>query len=173
MKWLIKSIQLGVLLHILWAATTGLVITLALGDTVEVPFAFIGLPYPTHVCGIQGEAFFTWPFHMLTALTRILYLYAFYRLWRLFGAFSNNAYFARSTIGHLKAFTGLFTVFTLSRVAISWIFISTTGNSIPELRSMAIDFSDLEDLTYPVLFYVIAHILGEARKNEEELDSYF
>jgi len=173
MKWLIRGVQTGIAAHIIWATATAIIITLALGKTVDFPLSFIGLAYPERVYGIPGEAYFSSPFHTAVFLNRLLYLYAFYRLWRMFGAFADRHYFAQRTISHLYAFTGLFTLFTLSRIAISWIFIATSSSAFPVGETLEINFSDLEDLGYPVIFFIIAHIFNQARKNEEELDNYF
>ena len=173
MKWLIKSVQFGVLIHITWAAVTAIIISLVVGETFYAEQTFMGTSISFAIHGIPGEAYFTWPFHVAVFLNRLLYIYAFYRLWRMFGAFSHKRYFTQHTIGHLYVFTGAFTLFTISRIAISWIFHITSSGALPEGVAIEANFSNLEDLGYPILFFIIAHILNEARKNEEELDTYF
>ena len=173
MKWLIKIVQISVLAHILWAGATGLVVTLTSGEAATFPFAFMGHSYIYKIYGVPGEALFTWPFHIAIFLNRLLYLYAFYRLWKLFGAFAQRQYFSKRAIGHLYGFTGLFTLFTLSRIAISWIFAAVSSNPLLESVNIGVSLYDLADLGYPILLFIIAHILKEARKNEQELADFF
>ena len=129
-----------------------------------------GVIFPLSVEGITGEANYPWPLHIATFITRIIYVFAFFRLWQMFGFFAQKRYFSLEAIGHLRLFTGLFALFTLLRIAIELIFIAVYE---PSSGTAAFDSTYIDDLAYPVLFFIIAHILNEARKHEEEIGHYF
>lgn len=173
MRWLVRGAQGAIALYWLWAAVTALMVTVSLGKPVVGTLSVFGLPIAYSAYGIAGEQYY--PPWLLAAMfaNRVMFLYAFYRLWRLFGAFARERFFAADTIGHLLAFTGWFTIFTLSRLLMPMVFVASGGQSLPPGVVVQPDLSDLGDLGYPILFFIIAHILNEARKKDEELDRYF
>ncbi len=169
MSRFIKIIELSVLIYLIWAAVTAGLITLSGGETVSYQWKIGWMKIGHSISGIQGEADYNVWLYIAAALNRILFLYAFYRLWCLFRSFAKKAFFAQKTIAHLRAFTGLFTLFVISRLGIEFIHYM----SLPYETRGYLDTSEIGTLSYPILFFIIAYILNEARKNVEELDSYF
>jgi len=173
MRFVVRAVQAWIIIHLAWAAVTGAIVTLTTGHDWQLQqnLGFVAFTFRTN--GIAGEAFFPWWMLVLTFFNRVLYLYAFYRLLRLFNGFARKQYFSQDTIGHMQAFTGLFTLFTVSRLGLENLFVLFVQPGIPEAASIRTNWSDLSDLAFPILFFIIARVLNEARRNREELDTYF
>ncbi len=107
---------------------------------------------------------------MLTFISRVIYLYGFYRLGQLFSAFEQKQYFASKTIQHLTFFSGCFLAFTVLRKIVETIYLNFY---VLEPGKTEITGEHLGSLFVPVLFFIVAHVLNEARKNEEEMGNYF
>lgn len=168
MKWLIQFTRLAVIIHFVQSLVTALVVTWNQGVGSEIVHDFGGFWIRLGANGVAGEADFAWYLHLAIFLNRVIYIYAIYRLIRLFGAFARKTYFARATIQHLFIYTGLIAVFTITRVGIEFVHYLTTPG-----RTGSFDGSELGNLANALLLAIITHILNEARKNAEELDDYF
>ena len=170
MAILIGLAKWGTLLHLLWAGITAAIITYSLGEPVCFEFTIDGGHQRYHIGGTDGEANYGWFLYTLTFISRIIYLYGFYRLWLLFRAFDQKQYFARKTIQHLTIFSGCFLAFTALR-----IIVETSYVNFYVLEHGSVEFGNeyLGDLFLPVLFFIVAHVLNEARKSEEEMENYF
>jgi len=168
MKWLIQITRMAIVLHFLEALISAVAVTWNRGADVVLRHDFGGFWIWLTADGVAGEADFAWYLHVAIFLNRVIYLYAIYRLFRLFSGFARKAYFARETIRHLFVYTGLIVVFTVMRVGIEYLHFATATD-----QSAAFDGSELANLGNAVLLFIIAHILNEARKNSEELDNYF
>jgi hypothetical protein len=70
----------------------------------------------------------------------------------------------------LTIFSGCFLAFTALR-----IIVETSYVNFYVLEHGSVEFGNeyLGDLFLPVLFFIVAHVLNEARKSEEEMENYF
>ena len=170
MALLIKCAKWGTLIYFLWSGITAGIITYSLGENTAINFSLFGSVYKFSIVGIAGEANYGWQLHAMTFVSRLAYVYGFYRLWRLFIAFDQRQYFAKEPIQHLKIFTGSFLLFTVLRIVIENSYVNFYTL---EIGNVELDSSYWGDLFLPVLFYIVAHVLNQARKNEEEMENYF
>ncbi|UTW56347.1 DUF2975 domain-containing protein [Kordiimonas sp. SCSIO 12610] len=172
MVLLIRLAKWGTLAYLIYKTLVVIVATYSLGEPVKFEF-FSDDGQQVHRYGItppDEEAHYGWFLYMLIVFSRVIYLYGFYRLWQLFSAFEQKQYFAGKTIQHLKIFSGCFLVFTALRIIVETSYLNIY---VLEPGNTEIVGEYWGDLFLPVLFFIVAHVLNEARKNEEEMGNYF
>jgi hypothetical protein len=169
---LIRLAKWGALVYLVWAGVTAVTLAFSFGEPVKFEFSSDdGQQF--HRYGIdapEGEADYGWFLYTLTFIGRAIYVYGFYRLWQLFSAFERKRYFARKTIQHLTFFSGCFLASTALRKIVETVYLNLYVLD-PGYTELTGEY--LGDLFLPVLFFIIAHVLNEARKNEEEMGNYF
>jgi len=169
---MIRLAKWGTLVYLVFAAIVTVTLAYSFGEPVKFEFSSDdGQQLQSYGIGApEGEADYGWFLYTLTVISRLIYVYGLYRLWQLFSAFEQKAYFARKTIEHLTIFSSCFLVYTALRKTVETIYLNLY------VLDPGVDvFTEkyLGDLFLPVLFFIVAHVLNEARKNEEEMGNYF
>ena len=98
--------------------------------------------------------------------------YGFFRLGRLFGLFAKGRYFSLKGVQHMRIFATSFLalqLFTFVRIQVMAIQNGKWKRGL----SVKIHGEDIAIFMLGITFLIIAHILNEARKNNDELDNYF
>ena len=167
---LIRLAKWGTLVYLVLASIITVTLAYSFGEPVK--FEFIeGDSHQRYGIGAsEREADYGWFLYTLTSVSRVIYVYGLYRLWQLFSAFGQKQYFARKTIQHLTIFSGCFLVYTALRKTVETIYLNLY---VLEPGKSEFTATYLGDLFLPVLFFIVAHVLNEARKNEEEMGNYF
>ena len=123
--------------------------------------------------GLQGEAFFNLPERIVAFFSRALFILALYRLWRMFGEFGAQRYFSAKAISHLRAFAGFVTLGLILQVGLEVSSFLWHDDRLEAEHAHTLNVSQLFYLVFSLTFFIIGHILGQARQNEEELGTYF
>lgn len=123
--------------------------------------------------GLQGEAFFNLPERVIAFISRLVFVVGLYRLWRMFGEFKVQRYFSREAISHLRAFAGFIALGLVLQLFLEISSFLWHDDTLEADHAHRFNISQLFYLIFSLTFFIIGHILGKARKNEEELDSYF
>ncbi len=172
MKYLINIARAGIFIHLLWAGITAAIVTFSFGDIVPFRLSVFGSDYVFAVGGIRGETEYGWVLWSITLISRVTYLYGFFHLLRMFGQFAQKRFFSIEAINHLRIFAALFALYTLLSFAIETIYI-TFVQSGDIFKQAILKSPFLGGLFFATLFFILVHILNEARKNEEEIGTYF
>ena len=123
--------------------------------------------------GLQGEEFFNLPERIIAFLSRVAIIFGLFRLWRMFGEFGAQRYFSHTAIGHLRAFAGFIALGLMFQIGLEISSFLWHDDSVEADHAHAFNISQLFYLIFSLNFFMIGHILGQARQNEEELDNYF
>ncbi len=140
------------------------------GGTVDYSFGDGDKPFVIRgEAGDLGSDPSLWAYLWLV-LGGAMFAYAFYRLGRLFGLFAKRRYFSSKGVQHMRVFAGIY--LTLGLVN----FVETKyeiyrGGDRADLWN--ISGEDIVGVMLSLTFLIIAHVLNEARKKNEELDNYF
>lgn len=110
-----------------------------------------------------------WPY-VYFSVVGIALIYSFFRLGRLMGLFLRREYFTQTAVNHMRFIAATYALLSLVEFVRDRWEIYTSG-----------DYGDLANFSgegifafmLSLTFLIIAHILNEARKNTEELDTYF
>ena len=105
-------------------------------------------------------------------LPAALFLYALFRLWRLFGCFVEARYFSLAAVGHLRAFAAMYATSVVFSGVVS-VGLRWWRHASDAPLDIEIDGTQIWQLAMALIFFVIAYVLSEARKNAEELGDYF
>jgi len=108
-------------------------------------------------------------FAIITVLPKLIFLFSLWHLWRLFGEFACKRFFSIAATRHIRGFAGALIISILFDIGgeIVW---SLNQQHHEEIR---IYRSQLFNLIMALAFYAIGYVLAEARKQDEELESYF
>ena len=97
--------------------------------------------------------------------------YAFFRLGRLFGLFAKGRYFSQKGVQHMRVFASIY---------VGWQVVDFFGGLAGTFYerghlhlSREVSSDGIGQFMLGMTFLIIAHVLNEARKNNEELDNYF
>ena len=97
--------------------------------------------------------------------------YGFFRLGHLFGLFAKGRYFSLKGVQHMRIFAISFLALNLLTFARSQILAFQYGQW--KLFPSKISGDKIGVFMLGITFLIIAHILNEALKNNDELDNYF
>lgn len=123
--------------------------------------------------GLQGEKFFNLPERIIAFLSRAIFIFGLYRLWRMLSEFTKGRYFSEAAIKHLRAFAGLVALGLVLQIGLEVSSFLWHDDRFEADYAHRFNLSQLFYLVFSLTFFMIGHVLSEARKNEEELDTYF
>lgn len=112
-----------------------------------------------------------WWVYILIAMFTLFLGYGFYRLARMFGLFAKGRYFSLKGVQHMRIFAISFLALHVFNAIRYQIWAVQYGQF--RLFPSVIDGKNISSFILGLTFLIIAHVLNEARKNHEELDSYF
>ena len=97
--------------------------------------------------------------------------WAFYRLDRMLRCFERGEFFDRTTVGHLRAFSGLLLLAKLLSLLVMHVRVATVAQMLEHHRSLTsvnLSIDDMAVLLMCALFFLIARMMEEARRLAEE-----
>ena len=156
-------------IRLLILLSMGLLTITALVLLINGPFAFETDPgsakFSISIPGTYQDNYESWGWRLSMFAHRSLMVYTLYQLLGLFGQFAKKRYFSKKAVRHMRAFSLLYILHALGAFALEW---AGTGSFTHGLAH-----GDFDVVTISTVLLIIAHIIGEAHKNEEELEAYF
>jgi len=162
MIWVIRFVQgFSILVILLWTFLWGVSMLLILGidQTVIEDITFSRFK----VSGYEDSRAQLVLFITLVTIACAIKIYTYFRLIQLFNEFAAKRFFSLKAVNHLRVFAGLYTL-----GAFLGLVLNNLGRS-----KLSLNYDDIHSFVFGLIFLIIAHILVEARKAREELDSYF
>ena len=123
--------------------------------------------------GLPGEQFFNPAERGIAFVSRVVFIFSLYHLWRLLWAFTRKDYVSAKSIARLRAFSGFISLSLALQLSLELSSFLWHNECCEAAHAHTFNVSQLYYLIFSLTFFIIAYILGQARKNEEELEAYF
>ena len=108
--------------------------------------------------------------YAVNAAFAVLIAIIFYHLGRLMSQFAAKRYFSFKAVHHMRWFAAVY-IFSHIAASILGRYLDALGGDTS--RIFAISQIEVSNLLLSLLVLITAHVLNEARKNQDELEKYF